>query len=842
MLPRVDSALSQTTNRVAGLESVLALLRELEPMKMDDEERGAVHHATTEIDRLRESQRSRVGALEALRTRFERDTVNIGVSGEARVGKSTTLQQFSGLSDTQIPTGKGLPVTAVRSMIFNSPDKHAEITFRDQASFIADYIAPLVDTINQVTSPQITIRSLAELRSVRLPDYLGNNVDSRTSNSLSSLKEAQASLETYERHLIGRESRVELEDLRRFVAYPTDDEIERAQADGKPAERAYLAVHEVKIYCEFPRLEEIKIGLVDLPGLGEIGDSVAATHLSGLEDGIDQVFLIMKPGDADGFVKSGIASNVDQLRRVQLGVRRRSDLIAAGVNVFTGRDELAQTLENDFRRKINDAQQDDAIDLVRFNATDAASVADLFDALLVRIGERLPRMDREAFEYALAEQETNDDVARTLDGLLHTMNQILKRIPLEDRWLNDQVKRISRRLKDEYNRYEVERDKGATNSGAWAESFKADVRRIHAETATALSDGFFLGKANWEYSAAGQTDYYVFYREEAKRLRREIIAKYGDLDDFYVDHVNGLKSDVLDIFFRNTGALSEAVGVKPTDDADARIEKLRDELSGSIRDPDLDAAFDLLKTVHFSFRHNVFLHIARHLESLANPGEDYPAGSPYAESIRMKLGGISDIDEKRDDLAKYLASIANEANDNIQNALNESEDKFGEYLAISISFFIDYLYRKDDDNFTNFVVRRLINVYRDQVLPQDSTVATDYPTTALVERIKLAIKKVTSGAQLEVVGASHARVAAAVRLESRELPDAQQAAAVRTELPPIPKPPTTRDLSFGSPKEAARTQKVGRAADVEVADVESAVVVNHEFRKRVTFRDGDSRN
>ena len=74
-------------------------------------------HATTPAE-LREAlvlpfAEAREGAAEAVRllrvleARLARDTVNIGVSGQARVGKSTLLQSVSGLGDDQIPTGPG---------------------------------------------------------------------------------------------------------------------------------------------------------------------------------------------------------------------------------------------------------------------------------------------------------------------------------------------------------------------------------------------------------------------------------------------------------------------------------------------------------------------------------------------------------------------------------------------------------------------------------------------------------------------------------------------------------------------------------------------------------------
>ena len=51
-----------------------------------------------------------LASLGLLKARFSRSTLNIGVSGRARVGKSTLLQSIAGLHDEQIPTGSGLPV------------------------------------------------------------------------------------------------------------------------------------------------------------------------------------------------------------------------------------------------------------------------------------------------------------------------------------------------------------------------------------------------------------------------------------------------------------------------------------------------------------------------------------------------------------------------------------------------------------------------------------------------------------------------------------------------------------------------------------------------------------
>lgn len=60
-----------------------------------------------------------IHSTEVVRDRIARTTLNIGVSGQARMGKSQLLQSISGLTDEQIPTGPTVPVTAVRSRICN---------------------------------------------------------------------------------------------------------------------------------------------------------------------------------------------------------------------------------------------------------------------------------------------------------------------------------------------------------------------------------------------------------------------------------------------------------------------------------------------------------------------------------------------------------------------------------------------------------------------------------------------------------------------------------------------------------------------------------------------------
>jgi hypothetical protein len=102
--------------------------------------------------------------LHVLKARLSRDTINIGVSGRARVGKSTLLQAFSGLGDDQIPTGRGLPVTAVHSRIFHSTiHSRATLSLHSFDSFRKDVLAPYHEALALPAAPS-NIAAFREFR------------------------------------------------------------------------------------------------------------------------------------------------------------------------------------------------------------------------------------------------------------------------------------------------------------------------------------------------------------------------------------------------------------------------------------------------------------------------------------------------------------------------------------------------------------------------------------------------------------------------------------------------------------------------------------------------------
>lgn len=100
---------------------------------------------------------------ENLWKRFSRDTLNIGVAGLARQGKSTLLQSLTGLiSDDEIPSSDRMPCTSVQSNIYHIPDgeTYALVYFYSETSFLNEVISPYYQKLGFASPP----KSLAEFR------------------------------------------------------------------------------------------------------------------------------------------------------------------------------------------------------------------------------------------------------------------------------------------------------------------------------------------------------------------------------------------------------------------------------------------------------------------------------------------------------------------------------------------------------------------------------------------------------------------------------------------------------------------------------------------------------
>ena len=736
-IPAIQAERARVANTLGSLSALQTQINSLRKAGADESVLEEVADAQKTLEALSSELEVYRASLDELEAEFTRDTLNIGVSGVARTGKSTTLQHITGLTDEQIPSGGLNPVTAVRSEIYNSPKNNALITFKTEQSFIEGYVYPHVANVNEYLElgSKLYIGSLAALRSAKLPKKLEGNVSVAATDSLKRLHEAQRSIDSYALFLGAIPSTVQLNDVRSYVTYPSP-EADRAEVAGGPAaDRRYLAVELAQIYCQFPNLGDAKVGLVDLPGLGEIGNSASDIHLKGLEDKVDQIFLVMKPSKEKAFADAGVGCNLDQLQTIQPAVRR-GDLIVAGIN----RDESAgqdavDNLRAHFDAEIN-AGRTDRYSIVDYCAIDDADVARMFGILLDRLGNLLPEMDRQKLEHCMASVNLSGSIASTCESIVRSMDRVLRNIPSSDRVTKDRINAIERTIIKQLNEYSVELAEAAESNSKVFQAFIDDAQRIHDEAKDRIIDGLFRRNADeWSFLTNSSKDYYNLYRDECKRIRYEIIDAYCELDRFYDQHLSDFKLHVLNTVLSACG-MDRFFTFSNAESADERIEKVASELGSTLHDDDLDRAFALLASMKFDFRSNVFLQIEGHLAELANPKESFTMKSA-SETVnkRVILGGEGPSEEKQKQMHWYLTHDANSANNAILGALKSEKDRFNKYLAVCIDFFNNYLFGKDEDNFKQVVIRGLIREYKPYVLP-DADDASKSPLGKLAREVK----------------------------------------------------------------------------------------------------------
>ena len=306
---------------------------------------------------------------------------------------------------------------------------------------------------------------------------------------------------------------------------------------------------------------------------------------------------------------------------------------------------------------------------------------------------------------------------------------------------------IERAIIGELNAYAVELSEAAKSDSEVFKAFIADAQSIHDDVAARIADGLFRADAaEWLELTSSSKDFYNLYRDECKRIRYEIIDAYCGLDRFYGVHLSNFKLRVLDTVLRSCG-MDRFFSFSAADAANERIARVASELGSTLRDDDLDSALRLLSGVKFDFRSNVFLQIEGHLAELANPSEEYVLGRGYSSKTankRVVLGGSSDSSNKQEKLAEYLRHDANEANDAILEALKGEQDRFNKYLAVSIDFFNNYLFGKDEDNFKQVVIRGLIREYKPWVLP-DADDASKSPLGRMAREVKESARALAGG-------------------------------------------------------------------------------------------------
>jgi hypothetical protein len=301
---QIDSILQKRQPNIAKItqsqQSVKSLLdgfKEMELLKttfLRNEENSEIWQQLDFISISKKLETAQLD-LERLKERFSRNTLRIGVAGQARQGKSQLLQSLTGLSAKEIPTSSGGFTTGARSLIYHhdSVETYAKVYFYSEQDFMNEIIAPYFKKLKKI--PDLILReapeNIEQFSNFILPtlEEDSNSTGGLTVALLNQLREYKKNLNDYHMLLGCNEKRISSEEILRYVSQHNPDGDEKYQF--------YRAVRLVEIYTRFPLAEVSSIALADLPGLDEIKEGESERLIKSLAQDVDMVLFVKLPPD-----------------------------------------------------------------------------------------------------------------------------------------------------------------------------------------------------------------------------------------------------------------------------------------------------------------------------------------------------------------------------------------------------------------------------------------------------------------------------------------------------------------------------------------------------------------
>ena len=661
-------------------------------------------------------------SFRVIASRFTRTTVNIGVSGAARMGKSTLLQSISGLDDNQIPTGHGIPVTAVRSRIFHSPSvRRAELEMHRPESFLAAVISPLHAALNLSPVP----RTIAEFRDWVYPEALP---DTRHRVLLTRLRELHSALMSYEPLLTGGVKTVPLDEVRPFVAYPTHEEITKA---GVRVGRAYAAVREARIECAFPHEHVARIGIVDLPGLGEVVADAERRHVAGLRNEVDAVLVVKRSSDTSSFFDETDTAGLGLLDEVRGFVRSTGEFAYLVHNTDPDKPHLAENLRGDLLRNVNGGEPDRYFTVFETDVRDPERVGrEVLGPLLKRMADGLPVMDAEVLAGTRTQASSVRDRTRLqLNDLRLVLDQVARRagVPEEVNEAKAAQLRstIARRLRGLVAELAAEAHGSVLDQG-----FGEAVEKAYEDVLGWIQDGFGKGTDTWKEEALTcmitEGHAAAFAGPEFSRIRVEISRRFAALDDFFTARLAAAWDRTAAVLAAECGALFQDDGSEEEDSAagsddataapstragrDVLAELAELFASSSQPCPGLASAVNSLLDVRLEYRTLLYPRVRPDLAPL-NLQVTHPDTGEQMQQVAVPLTA-----EGAEHLHELFNSLAEQAAFRIQRSLSQEAAVPAAVIHALVEQFEDTLIRSGT---SVMEFRRFVRSYRNDLWPAE---------------------------------------------------------------------------------------------------------------------------
>lgn len=272
----------------SNISELVSLLNEIEYYRQESASKltpeQSEHLASLQSGDIELQTKDIIVELQQLKTRFSRNTLNVGVVGLARQGKSLLLQSLTGLTKREIPDSNLGHCTGTRSTVFHKNDiePYANVYFYNETELLEQVIMPYFEELGLADAP----RSLDQLAKL---DLSCPPQGAEKGEKYRHLKKYRDNLEHYRQYLFDSSPRrIQQVEIPEYVAQYNLNEPETRYYN-------YLAVREIHIYCQFPNDCVGQIAVVDMPGLGDTGIGDEDRLIHSLGQNVDMVIFVRKP-------------------------------------------------------------------------------------------------------------------------------------------------------------------------------------------------------------------------------------------------------------------------------------------------------------------------------------------------------------------------------------------------------------------------------------------------------------------------------------------------------------------------------------------------------------------
>ena len=715
-IPKVDDKLETVKKVRTAISNIRSSIEGL------DEK----HDLDQYIEKLNEAERkvcSLKTNLENVKGRFSRETINIGVSGGARVGKSTLLQTLTGLGDDVIPSGEGEPVTAVGSVIENQAEgenQYAKVEFYTEEEFLENRVKPLIKGFEGVEG---TIKSLEDFIKKELPDVDPKNDShyARKNVQKGKFEELQRYYSSY-KNLLGTSFKsVDLKDIKSYVSYPKEKDANDVY---------YPAVKSVHIYTHFSSLSDgVKLMLIDLPGFGEIG-GVDEIQLKSLNTDIDHAIRIARPDSSqNAYCGEQLAKISESLAKVQPEVKEnRKCLFSYVVNVDKSNKNY-ETLSNTHIEGILKSEKEifqRGVNLEIISVIDKEETNEMFNKMLNSMVSNMYKLD-EDFINACDTSEIVFELKPVLEKISQESNNLRKYIPTSHEKVTENARKLRGAISEALDRAEDEwKDK--------KDPFFNEINAKKDEIDENIKGNLYCDDKVypiWDDYARSEllranNQYKTLVNEECIRLRIKILDEYESLSRDYEKALSEVKEGIIKAFRDNLGNLpdKDKRGIDSIQDILFKIEKQGHRVERIVE------CLNWLRDLNVDFMQQIYPSF------FVKDGKDDMFDELNSNKNDFKAENTGNRDLLVAEIKSFLQAKAKRVNYELRKSL-VSDSFYGMYLSCSISYFHDKLIRYNrydaDRNFENlyYEFQDLINSEDNMGLTDDEKIISSIYKNAL---------------------------------------------------------------------------------------------------------------